>query len=146
MADSNYVYLKCFAEGSRLRVRIISGHYLRHANCMFPKDIRVAGRVYRVRPRDVNLTSTRGTWFYSIKRKNVEIVAGDGTTATQQAPSVIYEDTTTDECAICMSAPKSHIINPCGHYYLCEGCAKAVTSCPICRGTIVGLIAKENVE
>ena len=140
MAD-NWVYLKCFAQGSRLRVRIISGHYLRHANCMFPKDIRMKDRVYRVRPHDINLTMTRGTWFYSIKRKNLEIV-----TAESKSVPVIYEDTTSDECAICMSAPKTHIINPCGHYYLCEGCAKAVNSCPICRGTIVGLIAKEHVE
>ena len=38
----------------------------------------------------------------------------------------IYEDEGTTECAICLSEPKNTVVNPCGHYYMCSGCADSV--------------------
>lgn len=39
-------------------------------------------------------------------------------------------------CAICVSEPVSHTVNPCGHTF-CNGCIRKMnTSCYICRGPI----------
>ncbi|KAJ1566480.1 hypothetical protein HK405_009646 [Cladochytrium tenue] len=38
-----------------------------------------------------------------------------------------------NECIICCSEPKSHVLVPCGHQTLCGPCADSVSSCPICR-------------
>ena len=42
-------------------------------------------------------------------------------------------------CVICLSAPLSHVIVPCGHLCLCKECAQSespLTRCPICRSPI----------
>jgi hypothetical protein len=43
----------------------------------------------------------------------------------------------TDECCVCMDAPKHFMFAPCGHRCACEACAKDVMSttreCPMCR-------------
>ena len=48
----------------------------------------------------------------------------------------------TDEqtlCVVCMDAPKTHAIVPCGHVCICEGCAEKLLApqaplvCPMCR-------------
>jgi len=49
------------------------------------------------------------------------------------------------ECAICMEAKKSSILQPCGHNDLCFGCAEHLWKhtdpkiCPICRTQISGV-------
>ena len=48
-------------------------------------------------------------------------------------------------CVICLEAPKTHIIIPCGHKCLCEKCALTITdpfithACPICRNEIFNI-------
>lgn len=43
------------------------------------------------------------------------------------------EDETT-LCVVCMDAPRTHLIAPCGHKCLCESCSTTFgTTCPICR-------------
>eukprot|EP00747_Dinoflagellata_sp_TGD_P180617 gnl/TRDRNA2_/TRDRNA2_33374_c0_seq1.p1 gnl/TRDRNA2_/TRDRNA2_33374_c0~~gnl/TRDRNA2_/TRDRNA2_33374_c0_seq1.p1 ORF type:complete len:512 (+),score=44.20 gnl/TRDRNA2_/TRDRNA2_33374_c0_seq1:111-1646(+) len=44
------------------------------------------------------------------------------------------------DCVICLTDPRTHVIVPCGHYCLCEGCAKRMIKgskaswiCPMCR-------------
>ena len=41
------------------------------------------------------------------------------------------------ECVVCMDAPPSHILIPCGHVCVCAACAERCTDitreCPICR-------------
>ena len=47
------------------------------------------------------------------------------------------------KCSICLDEIKTHIIVPCGHKCLCDGCAKQVidmNSCPICRTPIKSVI------
>jgi hypothetical protein len=37
-------------------------------------------------------------------------------------------------CVVCMDAPRTHLIAPCGHKCLCESCSTTFgTTCPICR-------------
>lgn len=40
------------------------------------------------------------------------------------------------ECVICLEEKKSHILIPCGHYSYCEGCAKSLKNCALCRKKI----------
>ena len=42
-------------------------------------------------------------------------------------------------CVICLDAPKSHVLLPCGHKCLCGACAAESARppfCPICRAPI----------
>jgi hypothetical protein len=42
-----------------------------------------------------------------------------------------------DECCVCLSKPKTHLLLPCGHKCLCEDCvtdfAMGGVTCPLCR-------------
>jgi len=138
--DNHYVYLECVKVKSKLRVRIVSPGYYKDANCMFPRDIRVAGRKYRTSSWNVNLITTRGKYYYSVKT-GIEVLP-DVLDASQIK---VFEDASTDECAICMCEKKSVIVNPCGHYYMCDGCSKSVSKCPICRGDISGFLTKAQM-
>jgi len=42
----------------------------------------------------------------------------------------------TSECCICMDAPCSRVIVPCGHFCVCEKCYEPLDTCPICRTQI----------
>lgn len=139
---SEYVYLECVKVSSKLRVRIVSPGYYNDANCMFPHAIRVLGRKYRVPRGNVSLIETRGLHYYSVK-SGIEIL--NDVTVMRPEEIKIFEDTTTDECAICMVEKKSVIINPCGHYYMCDGCSHSVNKCPICRGPIRGLLKRGDM-
>ena len=142
MDPSDYVYLECVRVRSKLRVRIVSPGYYNDANCMFPRDIRIAGRKYRVPSFNVSLITTRGQYYYSVK-SGIEVL--DNPMAMRPEEIKIFEDTTTDECAICMVEKKSVIVNPCGHYYMCTACCQSVRNCPICRGPIQGFLRKEDM-
>ena len=109
---------------------------------MFPKDLRVEGRRFSCKSYDVNLITSRGKYYYTISKSGIKVLPDilDPTSIT------VYEDTSSDECAICMTNPKNTIINPCGHYYMCNTCAVSVKSCPICRGGISGLINKSQMD
>ncbi len=135
------VYLECVKVGSKLRVRITSAGYYKDANCMFPRDLRVAGRKYKCHRYDVNLVTSRGKYYYTISKSGIKVLE-----EIDLADLKVFEDTTSDECAICMSNPKSVIVNPCGHYYMCSDCGKAVKACPICRGTIASLVNKSDMD
>jgi hypothetical protein len=41
------------------------------------------------------------------------------------------------ECVVCLDEEQNHIVVPCGHFCLCEGCASKVGAaggeCPVCR-------------
>lgn len=36
-------------------------------------------------------------------------------------------------CVVCLTNDRTELLVPCGHFALCEMCAGAVNSCPICR-------------
>ena len=49
---------------------------------------------------------------------------------------VVYEDSSSVDCIICMENPKSIVLIPCGHFYTCDECSVKVLKCPICRCAI----------
>lgn len=141
--QDNKVELKCIKQGSKLRVRILTPGYYRDANCQFPKDLRVEGRHFKVTPESINLVTTRGKYFYSIKNRSA-IEVFDPTVIDLNRLR-IYEDTETTDCAICMCLPKDSVIYPCGHFYTCNECSKQLKTCPICRQNITQIIPKSNI-
>lgn len=38
-------------------------------------------------------------------------------------------------CDVCIDAPKTHMLQPCGHYCICMSCLDMLTDqrCPVCR-------------
>ena len=137
----DYVYLECVKVKSKLRVRIVSPGYYNDANCMFPKDIRKEGTKYKVPRWCVSLITTRGKYYYSVL-SGIEVLP----TVLDAKDIKVFEDASTDECAVCMSEKKDTIINPCGHFYMCSGCAHQVKDCPICRGPVSGFINKSQMD
>lgn len=47
-------------------------------------------------------------------------------------------------CIVCLAAPRSHILAPCGHKCVCSGCAPHFDSkpCPVCREMVMCIIGK----
>jgi len=42
-------------------------------------------------------------------------------------------------CVVCLDAPRSHVLTPCGHRCICEGCVNSLPRprrCPVCRADI----------
>jgi hypothetical protein len=142
------VDLICVKDRRKLRVRILTNGYLTNANCQFPRDLRVEGRRFRVPASEIKLITTRGKFFYSIKH-GIEIVDADTPIqhhSLQHHYSLkIYEDTSNDECVVCLCNPKQMVFNPCGHYYVCGECAMKLTKCPMCRIAIQARISKEEL-
>lgn len=140
------VELYCIKVGSKLRVRIATSGYLRTANCQFPRDLRVDGRRYAVEPRDIQLVTTRGKYFYAVKNKKGIRIVNDGEVIEKPKVHVdkIYTDESTEDCLVCMEKEKEIIFSPCGHLYVCSNCVKDIKQCPICRGQIAGTIHKSE--
>ena len=149
-ASVAYVILECVAEGSKLRVKMKSPGYLINSNCQFPRDLRLAGRKFKVPVEDVKLMTQRGKYFYSIKKKtNIEIIEdSDASNITAEIlrdnlkHMKIYEDVDTSDCAVCLSDVKSIVFIPCGHFYTCKPCSQRLKTCPICRETISECVDK----
>jgi hypothetical protein len=140
----DYIELVCIELGGKLRVRITSANYLHFANVQFPRDIRVAGRRFKVKKSDITLVMTRGKYFYSVKKANaIEILAHAN--EMDLAQHKIFEDEDISECVVCLSANKEIVYVPCFHYYCCGECSKSLKNCPICRVNITNKINKELI-
>ena len=145
-----YIELACVKEGSKLRIKITSPGYLNNANCQFPRDIRVEGNKYRVRADDVSLIMTRGKWFYTIKKGNIEIINQNPNQPNPNQPNQlnqiqIYEDVDEIECAICMTENKDTVFYPCGHYHTCAKCSNLLNNCPMCLKKITNRIDRSLI-
>ena len=44
------------------------------------------------------------------------------------------------ECAICWEEEMNTAVMPCGHLVACEGCARQVEQCPVCRRGVSGVL------
>lgn len=146
-AEEEFVYLTCVKADSKLRVRIISPGYLTTANCQFPRDLRVLGRHFRVKPHVVKLMSARNKYYYCIKNvKDIEII--DASAIPKQPPPKIkvYQDTEQEECLICYDAVKEAVFNPCGHFYTCHACSTRCKTCPVCRHPVISVIDKADLD
>lgn len=134
--DEDWISLICVRVGGRLRVRITTPGYYNEANCMFPRDLRVEGAQFRTRRSNIKLIARGTKYYYSSGSKTaIERIA-----PTAPHAIAVYEDAMSVECAICFDKPKSVIIDPCGHFYMCRECASQVHACPICRGPVHGFI------
>lgn len=99
--------------------------YLINSNCQFQRDLRVAGRKFKVPVSDVKLMTQRGKYFYSIKNKNniaiIEDVDSNSITAEVLLDNLqnmkIYEDADTSDYAVCLSEVKNIVFIPCGQFY-----------------------------
>jgi hypothetical protein len=60
--SSNGVILECVADGSKLRIRVVSSGYHQDWNVQFPKDIRKAGDRYWVQ----EIRESEGGNFYRV--------------------------------------------------------------------------------
>jgi hypothetical protein len=141
------VTLECVLEGKKLRVKMRTPGYLVGSNCQFPQALRLEGRIYTVSTENVKLMTQRGKYFYSI-RKGITFQDADGNTQTQETSFstaqickkfsniTLFEDETSCECAVCLDQEKNTVFIPCGHFYTCTDCAKALQACPICRTAI----------
>lgn len=151
--EEGLVFLECVRDPhsrTKLRVRILSPGYYHDANCMFPRAIRQLGRRYSVDRGGVRLITRASKYYYSVSG-DIKIIESAGASASASVPLHIetFEDKECAECAICFANAKDTVIGPCGHFYTCKTCADTLFAtsklCPICRGPIVMLIAKENV-
>lgn len=137
------VVLTCVKEKSKLRVKILSDGYIKHANCQFPRSIRKEGAMYHVDSAFVNLHTKSGSRFYYSVLKLSEI------TIVQQNIDnhlTIYENAEETECAVCLSSPKETVFVPCGHYYCCAVCSQRLDKCPICRSVVSRRISRSLVD
>ncbi len=153
MAEEVQVFLQCIKEGSKLRVKITSPGFFRDANCMFPKAIRVAGRRFSVPMSSVTFVEGPGRkYFYRINKNNIKIIDDNTIQTGADATGIkkIYEDESSNECMICMSADKDVVFANCGHYICCSDCSnrlfQGTRKCPVCRTTIFSVVKREDVQ
>jgi hypothetical protein len=141
-----FVRLKCIKVGSKLRIRIISPGYFNEANCQFPRNLRVENRIYEVPTDSISLIS-RSKNYYNIKKDSIKIIEN---LTTDLIKIKVFEDTSSDDCAICMTNEKCMVIVPCGHYYTCEECISKIKKssgcCPICRIKFTKTINKSEID
>jgi C3HC4-type zinc finger (RING finger) protein len=145
MADPERVYLKCFKDGAKLRVKIVSDGFNQDANCQFPRDIRAEGQLYSVVASQISIAARGGQkWFYRVSKPI--IVETETFQFRVPRPLRVFEDTEMDECIVCLVSPKKFILVPCGHYSLCDECVRALNKCPLCRASIASKITKEQMD
>jgi hypothetical protein len=144
------IELRCLKQGGKLRVRIVTPGYYTDANCQFPRELRAENTRYRVSPLDITLITSRGKYYYSIRnRDRIEVLAPAASGAPMPVRvelAKLYEDMETPDCAICFDAPKQSVLYPCGHFYTCTGCSRALQKCPICRADILRVIDKSEMD
>jgi hypothetical protein len=145
--DEPYVYLTCVKSQGKLRVRITSPGYLTTANCQFPRDLRVEGRHFRVKPAAVKLMTARNKYYYCIKNAKDITIVQPANLPKQPPPKIrVYQDTEQEECLICYDAVKEAVFNPCGHFYTCHACSVRCKTCPVCRHPVISVIDKADLD
>jgi hypothetical protein len=143
--EQELVRLKCVKEGSKLRMKIISVGYSSEANCQCPRDIRTANQEYTVPKEDISLANTRGKFFYRIKKGR--IVPYNSSLEVDIKNLKIYGDDGNTECCICLEDNQLLVILAnCGHYCCCNGCAKNLKQCPLCRSNIIQIVTRDQLQ
>ena len=148
------IILKCVSECKKLRIRfhcfinqnneMYKNVYNNEYNCRFPKEIRKEGAYYKVNDTDISLTCIKGTYFYTIKGKNVVVMTDaevfqlfNLSQAVDISSMKIFD---AGECVICLSEASSVVFLPCAHRCVCSGCNIGLKSakhcCPVCREPI----------
>ena len=144
MSSQNCVYLQCIRVRNRLRVRIISNNYVQNLNCQFPRALRIENQIYSVPPEDIQLVKRLHQDFYSIGKRNIELIED----VNVQNSLKIYTEEDDDTCCICLDNKKHFVFISCGHYYVCKICLdhEQFTTCPICRSIIIKAIPFDELK
>ena len=60
--------------------------------------------------------------------------------APSPAATAAAAETDLSICVVCLADERTHILIPCGHMCLCEGCATGLqwSTCPMCRADASG--------
>lgn len=136
------VILKCVKDNGKLRIKIESDGYFKNANCRFPKNLRLDGIKYTCPSQNIKLIrSAKGTYYYSIKNKNIKIL-----NSLHNHIEKIYGDDIEEDCVICLSDKKNTVFSPCGHYVCCEICSSKINICPICRSNINSSVKRQLIS
>ena len=138
------VRLRCVSEGKRLRVRILSSGYSPHANCRFPRNIRVEGKEWEVPASAVKLQG-KGTFYYTVSTKELREVQP----VVDHTGLVVYDVMEDGECVICYSKIASDdliVLAPCGHQCGCLPCLRTLIKCPMCRANFTHLVKRSELE
>jgi Zinc finger, C3HC4 type (RING finger) len=161
----------CVAEGSRLRVRVITPGYQNGINCQFPRAIREEGGVYWAPASAVTLArqGAHGTFFYRVTGSRVQrglppahahahhgaaaIASGASTGLSKealQAMRVFGDDDQFTDCVVCMDRIRAVVLVPCGHFNLCAECAHQMqmtsAQCPMCRGSFTAFVSRDQCQ
>lgn len=157
--DIGYVRFKCFKEGSKLRVKVISKGYNNSCNCQFPRAIRKDGCEYDAPATSVTMRrSPGGKYFYHVAPKSVRMVeggsgnnaSGAGATGDEKISVAVYK---MEECVICYDSAPERVFIPCGHFCSCLECASSIlkcggasSKCPLCRAPIQQSIGIDQLQ
>ena len=97
-------------------------------NCRFPRKIREEGKMYIVPLENVQLSTNKGGYFYTVKSTNIKIVD-----LIEEIKKYIEP-----ECVICMEKKQMMLYIPCGHVGVCIDCDVQLKNrkCPMCRSII----------
>jgi hypothetical protein len=144
------VYLLCVKEKRKLRMKIISPGYHKEANCQCPRDIRIEGMKYTVNAAAIKFVEGPASkYFYRISGAFIKPLE-DSYLEKFAKNLAIYEDTSSEECIICMSNTKDTVFATCGHYMCCGDCCKRIfqttKKCPVCRSEIIAIVKRESVN
>lgn len=138
------VNLICVKRGSSLIIRILTEGYLQKASVRFPRELKEEGRRYKTPKENIKLVFIKGVYYYTIKNiDHVQIIDGVDPDEIDMSKLIIYEDTGTKECSICLMNYKNIVFFPCGHFNTCENCARLLNLCPVCR---VKIEAKIDID
>ena len=150
------VRLRCVKEAGKLRIKVISKGYSPHANCQFPRNLRVEGKEFLVPASDVKIAQTAGKFFYRIGKNNIRELHAAPNGAKEAGPSglqidlsnlKVYEVSDNVECCICMeTANELVVLAPCGHSCSCMKCSLKVDKCPICRAGIQQRVTRAELQ
>ena len=140
--NNQRIEIYCVRVGIKLRIRIDDDHFIRTANCQFPRNLRIEGRRWTV-PRDaITLRSMRNKWFYSISK--YDLIELNHNIDVNGAITKVYGDDESD-CVVCLDEIKTVVFSPCCHYACCSRCAGQLKTCPLCRDVIKNIVLRTDI-
>lgn len=103
---------------------------------------------------DTDGTVVKGTWVADVLQGEAEVTHVNGVVwmvryvdneivaRIVEAPPPKAEAEAREDgerpCSVCLEAAVEVALRPCGHAVLCRECAKAVSTCPVCRAGVRG--------
>jgi len=87
--------------------------------------------------RMLNATSTESMLVTLDPKMTADHAAGDSAPSDMDKPPPPgAEALESAECVVCLDAPSTHLLAPCGHQCVCERCVGVGGRCPICRAAV----------